>query len=204
MEFKVLRGWRGPRDWSESFPEILFWFWLVGHCWVMQKKTEDSGPLRLGVQSLDCFLKIKLGGSSSSLMVILTCIHTHTYCLHFLYPGSKTMCWRHAMRNFTIRNRDSHSLIFQMFLFWVKELVSSDITFWFLVISERPSTNKATVLRPSGVRARRRLIRGSHCFFLFEGLFYLLLFFSFFSERQAPLGACREPKRWSKPLRVWA
>ena len=39
--------------------------------------------------------------------------------------------WRHIIRNFTIRNRDSHRLIFLNFLLRVKELVNSDCRFGF-------------------------------------------------------------------------
>ena len=37
------------------------------------------------------------------------------------------------IRNLTIRNRDSHRLVFLNFLLWVKELVNSDCRFGFLV-----------------------------------------------------------------------
>ena len=39
--------------------------------------------------------------------------------------------WRHMIRNVTIRNRDSHRLIFLNFLLRVKELVTSDCRFEF-------------------------------------------------------------------------
>ena len=41
--------------------------------------------------------------------------------------------WRHMIRNLTIRNRDSHRLVFLNFLLWVKELVNSDCRFGFLM-----------------------------------------------------------------------
>ncbi len=50
-------------------------------------------------------------------------------------PGGGVMIlrWRHMIRNFTIRNRDSRRLVFLNFLLWVKELVNSDCRFGFLL-----------------------------------------------------------------------
>ena len=45
----------------------------------------------------------------------------------------KDIRWRHEIRNFTIRNRDSRWLFFLNFLLWVKELVNSDCRSGFLV-----------------------------------------------------------------------
>ena len=44
-----------------------------------------------------------------------------------------TLRWRHIIRNFTIRNRDSRRLVFLNFLLRVKDLVNSDCRFGFLV-----------------------------------------------------------------------
>ena len=51
---------------------------------------------------------------------------------YLLVPGiTSYVRWRHIIRIFTTRNRDSHRLIFLNFLLRVKELVNSDYRFGF-------------------------------------------------------------------------